>query len=97
MKEFGTNRLIGNKRVVTLRYTDLELSSRIVRYLHIKGYRITEDFTVVEYKGVKNRPTSRIEAIIMADDLFQIMAIKQRRVAEIAMNKVAQLTLTFYH
>ena len=34
MKEFGTNRIIGNKRIITLRYTDMELSSRVVKFLH---------------------------------------------------------------
>lgn len=95
MKEFGTNKLIGNKRIVTLRYTDIELSSRIVRFLQTRGYRINVDYTVVEYKGVKSRPTSRIEAIIYTNDILLIMAIKQRRVSELALLKAKQLELKF--
>lgn len=95
MKEFGTNKLIGNKRVVTLRYTDLELSSRVVRFLQNRGYQFNIDYTVVEYKGVKNRPTSRIEAIIYSGDILLIMAIKQRRTSELALLKAKQLELNF--
>lgn len=95
MKEFGTNKLIGNKRVVTLRYTDLELSSRVVRFLQNRGYQFNIDYTVVEYKGVKSRPTSRIEAIIYSGDILLIMAIKQRRTSELALLKAKQLELNF--
>lgn len=92
MKEFGTNRIIGNKRIVTLRYTDMELSSRVVRFLHQNGYKIGEDYTVNEYIG-RGKQTSRIEAVILYYHLRPIMAIKQRRVAEIAMKKAIQLEM----
>ena len=93
MKTFGTNQLIGNKRVVTFRYTDIELSAKVVKFLHGRGYRINEDFTVTEYNGVKGKLTSRIECIILSNDLFPIMAMKQRRVAELALKKALQLEM----
>ena len=93
-KEFGTTTLIGNKRVVRLRYTDIELSSRVVRFLHNRGYRINEDYSVSEY-FYKNKKISKIECIILSNDIFQIMAIKQRRVAEIAIKKANQLEINF--
>lgn len=93
-KKFGTTTLIGNKRVVRLRYTDIELSSRVVRFLHSRGYRINEDYSVSEY-FYKNRKISKIECIILSNDIFQIMAIKQRRVAEIAIKKANQLEINF--
>lgn len=93
-KKFGTTTLIGNKRVVRLRYTDIELSSRVVRFLHNRGYRINEDYSVSEY-FYKNRKISKIECIILSNDIFQIMAIKQRRVAEIAIKKANQLEINF--
>jgi len=93
MKEFGTNRIIGNKRIVTLRYTDMELSGRIVRFLHNQGYVINQDYTVIEYYGRKGIKTSRIEAIILSNHIFPIMAIKQRRVAELAIKKAQQLEI----
>ena len=96
MKEFGTNRIIGNKRIITLRYTDMELSSRVVKFLHQNGYRIGEDYTVIEYYGRKGIKTSRIEAIILSNHIMPIMAIKQRRVAEIAVKKAVQLECEFF-
>lgn len=94
MKEFGTNRIIGNKRIITLRYTDMELSSRVVKFLHQNGYRIGEDYTVNEYVG-RGKQTARIEAVILSHHLVLIMAIKQRRVAEIAVKKAVQLECEF--
>lgn len=93
MKRFGTQLIIGNKRVVILRYTDMELSSRIVRFLHSQGYKIGTDYTVEEYNGKKGVKTSRIEAIIHKDHIKQIMAFKQYRIAEIALAKASQLEL----
>lgn len=95
MAEFGTIRRIGNKRIVTLRYTDMELSSRIVRFLHSRGYTLNADFTICEYKGLKNRLTSKIEAIIFDADILKIMAIKQKRIAELALQKAQRLELNF--
>jgi len=93
MKEFGTNRIVGNKRIVTLRYTDMELSGRIVKFLHNQGYVINNDFIVTEYNGRKGIKTSRIEAIILYYHILPIMAIKQRRVAELAIKKAQQLEI----
>ena len=94
MNEFGTLTLIGNKRVLKLRYTDIELSSRVVRFLHNRGYRINEDYSVSEYI-YKNKQVSKIECIILSNDVFSIMAIRQRRIAELAIKKANQLELTF--
>lgn len=91
MERFGTITRIGNKRIVKLRYTDTELSSRVVRFLHNRGYRINEDYSVSEYIN-KGKVISRIECIILSNDILQIMAIKQRRVAEIAIDKANKLS-----
>lgn len=93
MKKFGTNRIIGNKRIVTLRYTDMELSARVVRFLHNQGYVMNSDYTVNEYNGKKGVKTSRIEAIILHYHIQPIMAIRQRRISEIALEKAKQLEL----
>ena len=95
MKEFGTNRIVGNKRVITLRYTDMELSGRVVKFLHNQGYVMYNDYTVIEYYGRKGVKTSRIEAIILSNHIMPIMAIKQRRTAELAIKRAEQLELNF--
>lgn len=95
MNEFGTNKLIGNRRVITLRYTDVELFSRIDQFLKSKGYRVNADYTVSKYKGVKGKPTIRIEAIIYTLDILLMMSITKRREAELALQKAVQLELNF--
>ena len=95
MKEFGTNKLIGNRRVVTMRYTDTELFSRVDKFLKSKGYKVDTDYTVSKYKGVKGRPTIRIEAIIYTLDILLMMSITKRRQAELALQKAEQLELNF--
>jgi len=90
-KLFGTIRKIGNKRVINLRYTDMELYARVIRFLHTQGYKINQDFVVHEYYTKKSGKTAKIEAIILDTDIFLIMSIKQRRISEIALMRAKQL------
>lgn len=91
-KKFGTITLIGNKRVVKLRYTDMELAKRVVKFIHTQGYVIGTDYTVTEYRTKKGM-VSLVEAIILSNHMMPIMAIKQRRTAELAIKRAEQLEL----
>lgn len=83
-KKFGVVRRIGNKQVVSLRYTDQELFNRIVKLLHRKGYSPRIDYEITEYTGTKGIPTFRIEGIFLVNDILQFMAYTQYRTAELA-------------
>lgn len=83
-KKFGVIRRIGNKQVVSLRYTDQELFNRIIRLLHRKGYNPKIDYETTEYAGTKGTPTFRIEGIFLVNDVLQFMAYTQYRTAELA-------------